>query len=65
MLTVQKDYFTKVLEDNLKAVVKPQYVDQIPKAVKSPDRRVETLLKARAEKSNYDDIIDVLGRWQF
>ncbi|KAF2395873.1 hypothetical protein EJ06DRAFT_552058 [Trichodelitschia bisporula] len=24
------DYFTKVLEDNLKAVVKPQYVDQLP-----------------------------------
>jgi translation initiation factor RLI1 len=25
------DYFTKVLEDNLKAIIKPQYVDQMPK----------------------------------
>ncbi|PAA61376.1 hypothetical protein BOX15_Mlig032318g1 [Macrostomum lignano] len=29
-----QNFFTKILEDNLKAVVKPQYVDQIPKAVK-------------------------------
>ena len=27
-------YFTMILEDDLKAVIKPQYVDQIPKAVK-------------------------------
>jgi len=26
-------YFTKILEDNLKALIKPQYVDNIPKAV--------------------------------
>ncbi|EJW81376.1 hypothetical protein WUBG_07714, partial [Wuchereria bancrofti] len=26
-----QNYFTKILEDNLKAVAKPQYVDQIPK----------------------------------
>uniref|UniRef100_A0A1I8HJ93 Rnase l inhibitor abc superfamily protein n=1 Tax=Macrostomum lignano TaxID=282301 RepID=A0A1I8HJ93_9PLAT len=30
----EQNFFTKILEDNLKAVVKPQYVDQIPKAVK-------------------------------
>jgi len=29
-----QNYFTKILEDDLKAVIKPQYVDQIPKAVK-------------------------------
>lgn len=29
-----QNFFTKILEDNLKAVIKPQYVDQIPKAVK-------------------------------
>lgn len=29
-----QNYFTRILEDNLKAIVKPQYVDQIPKAVK-------------------------------
>jgi ATP-binding cassette subfamily E protein 1 len=55
------DYFTKVLEDDLKAVVKPQYVDQIPKAVKGTERTVEKLLKARSQQNNYEEIIDVLG----
>ena len=26
-----QNYFTKILEDDLKAVMKPQYVDQIPR----------------------------------
>ena len=55
------DYFTKVLEDDLKAVVKPQYVDQIPKAVKGTDRSVHTLLKARCQMDNLQEIMDVLG----
>lgn len=29
-----QNYFTKVLEDNIKAMIKPQYVDHIPRAVK-------------------------------
>ncbi|XP_003367607.1 putative ABC transporter, ATP-binding protein [Trichinella spiralis] len=29
-----QNYFTKLLEDNLRAVIKPQYVDQIPQAAK-------------------------------
>ena len=60
-LTGDQDYFTKVLEDNLKAVVKPQYVDQIPKAVKGSDRTVETLLRARCQQDNFEKICDVLG----
>ncbi|MCJ1459770.1 Fe-S cluster-binding ribosome biosynthesis protein [Mycoblastus sanguinarius] len=55
-----QNYFTKVLEDDLKAVVKPQYVDQLPKAVKGPDRTVETLLKARDQLDNLEEIMDVL-----
>ncbi|XP_043918194.1 ATP-binding cassette sub-family E member 1 [Protopterus annectens] len=31
-----QNYFTKILEDDLKAIIKPQYVDQIPKAAKGP-----------------------------
>jgi translation initiation factor RLI1 len=27
-----QNYFTKILEENLKAILKPQYVDQIAKA---------------------------------
>lgn len=55
------DYFTKILEDDLKSVVKPQYVDQIPKAVKGPDKTVKSLLEARSQMGNYDEILDVLG----
>lgn len=49
------------MEDDLKSVVKPQYVDQIPKAVKGPDKTVKTLLEARSQMENYDEILDVLG----
>jgi ATP-binding cassette subfamily E protein 1 len=55
------DYFTKVLEDNLKAVVKPQYVDQIPRAVKGPIQGVKDLIKARVQLDNMKEIMDVLG----
>jgi ATP-binding cassette subfamily E protein 1 len=60
-LTKQLDYFTKVLEDNLKAVVKPQYVDQIPRAVKGPVQGVKDLIKARVQLDNMKEIMDVLG----
>ena len=55
-----QNYFTKVLEDNLKALVKPQYVDQIPKAIKATDRTVGALLKAKAETDKFDHICEVL-----
>lgn len=55
------DYFTKVLEDDLKAVVKPQYVDQIPKAVKGPVKSVGPLIEARNQLDNMEHIMDVLG----
>ncbi|CAG7949751.1 unnamed protein product [Penicillium salamii] len=55
-----QNYFTKVLEDNLKAVVKPQYVDQIPRAVKGPVQGVHDLIKARVALDNEDEIMDVL-----
>lgn len=29
-----QNYFTKILENDLRAIIKPQYVDQVPKAVK-------------------------------
>ncbi|GLI73343.1 Fe-S cluster-binding ribosome biosynthesis protein [Penicillium ochrochloron] len=55
-----QNYFTKVLEDNLKAVVKPQYVDQIPRAVKGPVQGVKDLIKARVQLDNMKEIMDVL-----
>lgn len=55
------DYFTKILEDDLKAVVKPQYVDQIPRAVKGPIQQVQQLISARVALDNEKEIMDVLG----
>jgi ATP-binding cassette subfamily E protein 1 len=45
--------------------VKPQYVDQIPKAVKGPDRTVEQLLGARSQMDNLENICNVLGENNF
>jgi len=41
-----QNFFTKILEDDLKALIKPQYVDQIPKAVKGS---VQSLLDKKDE----------------
>jgi ATP-binding cassette subfamily E protein 1 len=56
------DYFTKILEDDLKAIVKPQYVDRIPKAIKGPDKTVRTLIEANASMENLEEVLDVLGK---
>jgi len=53
-----QNYFTKILEDDLKALIKPQYVDQIPKAVKG---MVQEMLEKKAELSNIDQTLDLLG----
>lgn len=52
-----QNYFTKILEDNLKAIIKPQYVDHIPKAVSG---KVGALLDAKLERNNREDIIAAL-----
>ncbi|ELR14903.1 ribonuclease L inhibitor family protein [Acanthamoeba castellanii str. Neff] len=52
-----QNYFTKILEDNLKAIIKPQYVDQIPKAVKG---NVSKIMEQKDERSIKDEIYDQL-----
>ncbi|KAF6777611.1 hypothetical protein AHF37_02897 [Paragonimus kellicotti] len=52
-----QNYFTKVLEDNLKAVIKPQYVDQIPKIVSG---EVKALLDRKDDRGNQEHILDML-----
>lgn len=49
----------------MKAVVKPQYVDQIPKAVRSADKSVGALIKGRSQLGNLEEILDVLGMWRY
>ncbi|KAK5076452.1 Fe-S cluster-binding ribosome biosynthesis protein [Lithohypha guttulata] len=55
-----QNYFTKVLEDDLKAIVKPQYVDQLPRAIKGDVKTVRPLIAARSELGNLDEIMDAL-----
>lgn len=54
-----QNYFTKILEDDLKALIKPQYVDQIPRAVKGT---VGQLLSKKNEMDNVDNICQMLGK---
>ncbi|KAJ2831310.1 Fe-S cluster-binding ribosome biosynthesis protein [Coemansia sp. 'formosensis'] len=60
-----QNYFTKILEDNLKAVMKVQNVDEIGKRVKM---EVAAALNSKAEKDNLEyligelDLRDILTR---
>lgn len=52
-----QNYFTRILEDTMKATIKPQYVDHIPRAIKG---QVEQVLRAKDDRSEAEgrDIFD-------
>ena len=52
-----QNYFTKILEDHIKAIIKPQYVDQIPKAVKGS---IQHLLDKKDERKNQNEVCEQL-----
>ncbi|GJQ13954.1 hypothetical protein GpartN1_g5745.t1 [Galdieria partita] len=52
-----QNYFVMILEDNLKAIIKPQYVDQIPRAVSGT---VGNLLEKKNDRGVMDDIVEAL-----
>eukprot|EP00039_Didymoeca_costata_P019118 m.336317 g.336317 ORF g.336317 m.336317 type:complete len:612 (+) comp17813_c0_seq1:65-1900(+) len=52
-----QNYFTKILEDDLRAIIKPQYVDHIPKAVKGT---VQQIIDKKDEKKCQDEICEAL-----
>lgn len=54
-----QNYFTKVLEDNLKALIKPQYVDHIPRMIKGP-MTVGKMLDNKLELDNKKEMCDTL-----
>jgi ATP-binding cassette subfamily E protein 1 len=54
-----QNYFTKVLEDNLKPLIKPQYVDHIPRAIKGK-QTVSQMLNSKLERDNLDEILVAL-----
>lgn len=53
-----QSYFQKVLEDKLKTVIKPQYVDQIPKAVAG---KVAEILQRKDERGKFEHYVVELG----
>lgn len=50
-----QNYFTKVLEDNLKPLIKPQYVDHIPRAIKGK-QSVREMLTSKLELDNLESV---------
>lgn len=57
-----QNYLTKVVEDNIKAVVKPQYVDKLPQAIRGKVRTVRALLQGQCQRNNFDEMVDILGK---
>lgn len=54
-----QNYFTKVLEDDLKALIKPQYVDHLPRAIKG-NKTVRQMLEGKMQVESLDRIIYLL-----
>lgn len=54
-----QNYFKKLIEDQVKAIIKPQYVDNLPKAVKGI---VKTIFEGKDEKKCQDEVIKALGK---
>lgn len=54
-----QNFFVRMLEDDLKAMVKPQYVDQIPRATRGKGS-VGEILQAKNEKEMLDEINEEL-----
>lgn len=52
-----QNFFTRVLEDTIKAIIKPQYVDHIPKAIKGI---VGEVLTTKSANDNKDAMISLL-----
>ena len=52
-----QNFFTKVLQDEVKALIKPQYVDIIPKKVKGV---VSKLIEKKADRGNVEEMYTAL-----
>lgn len=52
-------YFQRLLEDKVKALLKPQYVDQVPKVSKGTVEELITKADERNMKAKYLDLLDL------
>ncbi|KAK6363643.1 Fe-S cluster-binding ribosome biosynthesis protein [Orbilia blumenaviensis] len=56
-----QNYFLRLLEDHLKAIIKPQYVDQLPKAMvreKARNPKLDTTVGGLLRSKNDRDVLD-------
>lgn len=49
-----QNYFTKMLDSDIKAVIKPQYVDNLPRAIRGPVQKVGDLLQLKIDDKGED-----------
>jgi ATP-binding cassette subfamily E protein 1 len=52
-----QNYFTKIIEDTIKAIIKPQYVDALPKMLKGKPGACDKLLNDKNEREKLDEIL--------
>ena len=55
-----QNFFTKVLEDDIVAVTKPQYVDQIPRSIKIPNMTVGKMFDKQTQLPNRQELEEEL-----
>lgn len=54
-----QNFFTKLLEDNIKAIIKPQYVDSIPRSVKGKVNEIVTRKDDRNMQAEIYELLDL------
>ena len=54
-----QNFFTKLLEDNIKAIIKPQYVDSIPRSVKGKVSEIVSRKDERGQKDRAYEMLDL------
>ncbi|EWC48374.1 translation initiation factor RLI1 [Drechslerella stenobrocha 248] len=60
-----QNYFLRLLEEHLKAIIKPQYVDQLAKALRGKSKTVREMLESKNDRDILDHAADVLELTQF
>ena len=56
-----QNYFKKVLEDDIKALIKPQYVDNVPNLVKGKVLDILNGYEQKDKKGNMEEVVNTLG----
>ncbi|DBA90172.1 hypothetical protein WJX77_012015 [Trebouxia sp. C0004] len=54
-----QNYFTRILEDDLHAIIKPQYVDHIPKAVRGNVEEVLIQKDGRGQREHLQKVLEL------